>query len=53
MKGAAGETKKPNKPVQIGGPKIEVRFVMLASAPCKSPCSFAGTACDIRACTAG
>jgi len=26
---------------------------MLASAPCSNPCSFAGTACDISACTAG
>ncbi len=51
--GAPGLVKKENKFVIKGGPIIEVRLIRLVSAPCNSPCSFAGMFPEITDCRAG
>src|SRR5207248_7021089 len=51
--GAVGLTKYAKIPVQIGGPATAVRLIMLATAPCRRPCSFAGSARDIIPIVAG
>jgi len=51
--GAWGLTKKANMPVQKGGASAVVRLLMLATEPCRRPCSFGGIPRDIRLMIAG